>query len=49
MTTPREEVPDTCPKCGGLVRLLPPVDGAAVGSKGKEWRCANACMSWTIR
>lgn len=49
MTT-QEPIPDNCPHCGGVVKLRPALDGAALGSsKGKEWRCAKGCMSWTAR
>jgi hypothetical protein len=45
----QEEIPDRCPRCGGDVRLRPIIDGTALGSGKKEWRCAKACMSWTAQ
>lgn len=48
MTTP-QDIPDTCPKCGGEVRLRPPLDGTALGISKRNWRCAKGCMSWSQR
>lgn len=47
MTT-NEEIPDTCPKCGGTVRLRTNLEPAVGGSR-KEWRCAKGCLSWAAR
>ncbi|MFE4078533.1 hypothetical protein [Paenarthrobacter sp. YIM B13468] len=44
----QEEIPDQCPKCGGEVRMRPQIE-PVLGSRGKEWRCAKACVSWTVR
>jgi hypothetical protein len=46
MNAQKEDIPDICPKCGGDVRLRPQIDGAAIGSGKKEWRCATGCVSW---
>jgi hypothetical protein len=48
MTSP-DQIPDQCPKCGGDVGLRPQIE-KTLGSRAKEWRCAQGCMSWgTVR